>query len=323
MANDYTWPRFIRKNEDMSLSGKAIAALVLLHKTFLYSLHRLCAASMTLCNSVQFETRTMSSRHFFIGKVTLCTSSYHTISCNFISLAPIPNPQAIDIAREQDQNPLIAAVKQLLSRPDSVVNADFLEKATNLVSMCTLDYRNRLVTIPLLAQHQPCLVVPNHLQNVVVEAFHSNSMPGGHYGYHKTLHKLRQKNYWDNMPAFVSHAVLTCGSCQSRNKPLPARNQLLDPAPSTKAPHSVGLDTPVSLPDSPSENNIPGTFNSASMLPNGHFNLQLLATLRDTRSSSSDTAIIAIIEAIRTFWIRIARTLAMERTFCHFGWNPC
>lgn len=63
------------------------------------------------------------------------------------------------------------------------------------------------------------VLVPTELQSTLLKEFHDSPMEGGHLNEVKTLHKLRERFYWKNMPKDVHQHIKTCDPCQKRKVP--------------------------------------------------------------------------------------------------------
>ena len=76
-------------------------------------------------------------------------------------------------------------------------------------------------------------VIPNSEIEKVLHLLHENRTSGGHFGYKKTLQKVKQRVFFHKMPGKVKNYVLSCHECQiymdkptklGKLKPMPIQN---------------------------------------------------------------------------------------------------
>ena len=76
-------------------------------------------------------------------------------------------------------------------------------------------------------------VIPNSEIEKVLHLLHENRASGGHFGYKKTLQKVKQRVFFHKMPGKVKNYVLSCHECQiymdkptklGNLKPMPIQN---------------------------------------------------------------------------------------------------
>ena len=95
----------------------------------------------------------------------------------------------------------------------------------------------------------PRVVVPFALRNLIMRACH-DTPSANHHGLSKTLQRVRQTFYWENMSANVASFVRGCLKCQKRKPPEPKRHGQLMTFPSDGPFMSLALDLSGTFPES-------------------------------------------------------------------------
>ena len=92
-------------------------------------------------------------------------------------------------------------------------------------------------------------VVPSHLCSRLLEEMH-DAPTRGHLGYSKTLHKLKQKFYWDGMRQDVENWIQSCQGCLTRKSPTHPIRQPMVPISAVAPWQMVTIDIVGPLPRS-------------------------------------------------------------------------
>ena len=74
------------------------------------------------------------------------------------------------------------------------------------------------------------LVIPKLMCNEILHSMHSHIL-AGHFGYQRTLTKLRHYYFWDTMVSDARSYCLTCEQCQFRKSPSQKARMPLKPLP--------------------------------------------------------------------------------------------
>lgn len=86
------------------------------------------------------------------------------------------------------------------------------------------------------------LVIPRLLRNEILQACHDEPS-AGHFGYARTLARIKQRYYWPKLSATVRQYVRTCRDCQRRKAPPGQPAGLLQPVQVPSLPfQQVGMD---------------------------------------------------------------------------------
>ncbi|CAJ2641599.1 unnamed protein product [Trifolium pratense] len=94
------------------------------------------------------------------------------------------------------------------------------------------------------------LFIPTNssIKTMLLEEFHSSPI-GGHSGIHKTLGRLKENVYWENMREDVTKFVKACDICQQTKHPNHLPYGLLQPLPvPARVWEDISLDFIISLP---------------------------------------------------------------------------
>lgn len=89
---------------------------------------------------------------------------------------------------------------------------------------------------------RPKTVIPQQLKSLILKSFHESLLGGGHFGYRKTLHKIKRNYYWPNMRSDVLKWTLQCKICQQKRNPHPSTRELQKIVITTKVFEKVGVD---------------------------------------------------------------------------------
>jgi len=63
----------------------------------------------------------------------------------------------------------------------------------------------------------PILVVPKTLIDNILKSYHE-SPTGGHTGITRTIHKIQNKYYWEDLVKDTTEFIKTCNKCQINNQ---------------------------------------------------------------------------------------------------------
>ncbi|PNX78431.1 transposon Tf2-1 polyprotein, partial [Trifolium pratense] len=86
------------------------------------------------------------------------------------------------------------------------------------------------------------------IKSLLLNEFHS-SLIGGHSGIQKTLGRLKENVYWDNMKSDVTNFIKACSTCQQTKHPTHSPYGLLQPLPiPTGVWEDISMDFIVGLP---------------------------------------------------------------------------
>ena len=89
----------------------------------------------------------------------------------------------------------------------------------------------------------------------ILEACHSDSLSGGHFGRDKTYQKIAERYYWIGLRKTVETFISSCDMCQKVNRKLPGIAPALHPVPvPQKVWSQVGLDLVGPLPETAAKN---------------------------------------------------------------------
>ena len=131
---------------------------------------------------------------------------------NISSLQELPHSIHMDM--EQDKDDYLRMVKE------AVKNGDPPPGLTRQKNKLLLDngvlcrrFKERYDSPPRIQ-----ILVPSHLQRIVLEHLHDRS---GHCGVLKTTEKIRERFYWPGYERDVENHIKACRSCQLRKSPNP------------------------------------------------------------------------------------------------------
>ena len=79
------------------------------------------------------------------------------------------------------------------------------------------------------------LVIPKSMQIEILESMHANLF-AGHFGFHRTITKLRQYYFWKTMIKDARDFCLRCAECQFRKSPSQKARMPLKPLPAVSLP---------------------------------------------------------------------------------------
>lgn len=86
------------------------------------------------------------------------------------------------------------------------------------------------------------LAVPESLREEVMEQHHDELLGGGHQGFDRTYHLVRQRYYWPRMYSDLQQYVKSCDSCQKAKTPQHAHPPPLTPLPIVPKFHRWHMD---------------------------------------------------------------------------------
>ena len=120
-----------------------------------------------------------------------------------------------DIAKEQDKDQHIIELKNALKFPTKATTT-LHRKAKSYLLDNNILFRKNMAH----SGQARLIVLPTHLIPEVLNGCHDNPMGGGHFGYARTLSKIRQNYFWENMYKEIETYVQTCADCQSFKRPI-------------------------------------------------------------------------------------------------------
>lgn len=86
------------------------------------------------------------------------------------------------------------------------------------------------------------LLTPRVERKVIWEALHSEQMGGGHYGYQKSLDKVRERYYWFGMTSDIDLWCKHCLECQRVKSPVQGHRAPLHPIPCSFPNERIQID---------------------------------------------------------------------------------
>ena len=155
------------------------------------------------------------------------------IKSKFPNYEAIPFDKDLDMCELQKNDSFCKQIFKQLENNDDKVKHDYVMKDKLLYHIGKLF---RYETEPILQ-----LVVPETLQNIVLEGYHSK-FGGGHVGLVKTYQKIRSKYFWPNSYKHVVDYVIKCDVCQRRML-RKKHAELQDSEMPTGPMQCVGIDT--------------------------------------------------------------------------------
>lgn len=157
------------------------------------------------------------------------------------ALATIHNVNSlvqVDLAEEQRTDPNLRHIINVLSKPDPK-SKEYMKLSNSYMLRDSILYKK----IYIDKMHKYVIVVPKNLQKQILQEFHDSPISGGHLNAVKTLLKIKDRFFWENMSTHVHQYVKTCISCQKRKIPPRKAYGPLQPIPIASSPFSrIQLD---------------------------------------------------------------------------------
>jgi len=152
------------------------------------------------------------------GNNNQCADSLSRLSVSVVAWeGPLFKQELLDA---QEQDPILSVVRQqLLQDPDSVPTSSSWKKFPirryrqlwpQLFLNNSILYR--VMKSPTMIEHKKLIVVPQSLQQLLLEDAHDLA---GHPGMDRTLTRLMQTAYWVGMTKGVGHYCSCCMICQA------------------------------------------------------------------------------------------------------------
>lgn len=145
--------------------------------------------------------------------------------------------QITDIARLQDTDETLKEIRDAIKNPDHATSKARRQSRSFVLDKDILYKKN-------FAQrgHEKLLVIPESLKYEVMYNAH-DAVTAGHFGFIRTLGRLKGKYFWFNMVKEVENYVKSCPCCQSRKNPTQRPAGLLNPIPVNSVPFTlIGID---------------------------------------------------------------------------------
>lgn len=155
----------------------------------------------------------------------------------------LQNISELHRAQLQDDE-LAAAISYLLSTSPSP-NTSLCPRIKTIVSESTLTADGILVNTS--AQGQDIIWLPSQLRGLVLEICHSSPL-GGHMGYWRTLHKIRQNYVWLGMRKDIRDFVRSCPVCQTSKPRNTKPSGFMDSTPASQPFLELSIDLIGPLP---------------------------------------------------------------------------
>lgn len=135
----------------------------------------------------------------------------------------------IDLVGEQEKDPRIAAI------------LDYFRKGKGHQYPQFLIAHGALFTVPDQKSKGRRYVVPFHLRETLLQAYHSCDL-AGHVGRDRVSSNLTRLYYWPGQYADVCNWVAACRRCAANKQPKPVRHGFLQPIKSERPFHVVAMD---------------------------------------------------------------------------------
>jgi hypothetical protein len=139
------------------------------------------------------------------------------------------------LRKKQEEDPQLAVIIAKL-KDEEIVGYYFIDEINGIL------FHKASPHSALHNEYLFQIVVPLTLRSDVMEAFHNDSLGGGHLSYDRTLEKVRTRFYWENMNDDVASWIGTCVVCQHRKPPPFKTKTPLQPLPTVQVMYSMVAD---------------------------------------------------------------------------------
>ncbi len=141
------------------------------------------------------------------------------------------NIQQLNMIEEQSKDPWCQFIMKELDKNSKRITGDYEFKNQILYKRSRNDNNEEILLM--------CL--PKHLRQEVMQEIHAG-ITGGHGGFFKTWHKIRQRFFWPRLEKSVRKFVRSCTCCQFRKRDIGKPKGLLQPILTGKPFDLVGID---------------------------------------------------------------------------------
>ena len=149
---------------------------------------------------------------------------------------------------DRDIGPILRAKQNSDVRPRwEEIGPGSREMKSYWVQWDSLEIRDNLLyrkfihpKVPRLNRMQ--LLTPRKERKVIWESLHSEQMGGGHYGFQKSLDKVRERYYWYGMSAHIHIWNKHCLECQRVKSPVHGHRASLHPIPCSFPNERIHID---------------------------------------------------------------------------------
>jgi len=118
------------------------------------------------------------------------------------------NLNLVDVRELQEEETEIKGIITALENPENA-ERKFLKLSRGYTIQDGRLYKKQF----LKGNLETLLVIPTSLKKDILQTYHDDPLTGGHFGYIKTLGKIRTKYFWPNMCKEIEHYVKTCRDC--------------------------------------------------------------------------------------------------------------